>query len=130
MKKFEELLLKTGNPDLICAFVREYRDSLSKDFAQNFNLYCKRIQLQLGNVSLDSDIPDMQIEEFLYLYGGDMSSTLKTRICNWFDDAHIKIVRDLLQYSERDIARIYNLGEKSVRTLQKAVKNAGYQLKN
>ena len=131
MTQFEELLLKTGSPDLIRAFIREHRENLSKDFAQNFDSYCEQFKRLQDDVCLDSGIPDMEIEEFLDLYGVDMSSSLKTRTCNGLQSygIDVKTVRDLLRWSEADIARIYNLGKKSVRLLKKAVENAGYQLK-
>ncbi len=130
MTQFEELLLKTGNPDLICAFIREHRENLSKDFAQNFEFYCEQTKRKLADVCFDTDIQDMKIKEFLDIYGWDMSPSTKSRVCNWLPYANIKTVRDLLQYSYIELARIYGLGSRSVILLEKAIEKAGYQLRD
>ena len=131
MTDFEYLLLKNGDLDLICAFIRDYSDILSRDFVKNFVIYKEKIEQKLAD-AMCCDPLKMKIGNFLEIYGRNtISTTLKTRICKNLEwCSNIETVQDLLKYRKSDIAKMRNLGKKAVMQLDKTLQKIGYKLED
>ena len=134
MNKFETLLLKTGNPDLICEFINVYKSSLSDDFMQNFAVYRGQIDAKLAKVvqtKAHFEPSTMPIGEFLEMYGSsELTKTIRTRIEKALHFMDIMTVQELLECTREDIARRRNVGLKSVLQLERLLAKVGCSLKN
>ena len=126
MTNFEEMLLKTGTPDLICAYVTEYKKYLSKDFVENFATYRDNVVRNL--LAVHFDVYQMPVKDFLVLYAADMTSTMRTRIYRALDTLDVHTIADLLKWNRKDLRQKRNLGELSVLKLEEVLKKVGLKL--
>ena len=138
MTTFEQLLLKTGNPDLICAYIDEHENILSKDFMRNFELYSEKAQKKLKE-AIHFNPFSMAIDEFLEIYGkGILSTTIKSRIRNCinsyvgrnYDHVYTATVQHLLKIKKGELVKLHNLGPKSAAQLEKVLTKAGLKLQD
>ena len=128
MTKFEKLLLQSGNPDLICAFIEEYESVLSRDFMENFQVYRERIVKKLSETKL-SGILSMGIQDFLEVYGkGIISPHCQAILQKAMRQLDVCTVKDLLEKRKSDILRVHNLGKKSIIGLMDTLENLGWHL--
>ena len=138
MTNFETLLLKSGSPELILAYIKDNEQSLSSDFMRNYSIYVERIEKGLKEaVNFNPFV--MEISEFLEIYGrGILSTTIKTRISRCIRDyvhrnytgVYTPTVQHLLKIKKDELSRQRNLGPKSLRQLEKVLDKAGLKLQD
>lgn len=142
MKKFEKLLLENGNPKLICAFIKEYGDTLSDDFVQNFEFHSEEVKSGLVAAAIvlqdyrknnqettNKDVDDflsLKIEVFLTKY----PIRNVTRIRRILLRENIITVADLISCSKIDILRMAGMGTTSLFALEDVLEKFGLSFKD
>ena len=137
MTNFETLLLQSGSPDLICAYIDEHEKSLSSDFMRNFEIYYEKIEKKLKD-AIHFDPFTMDVSEFLEIYGREsLSPTIKSRIYNCIRDytmvnykVHEPTVQHMLKIKKHELVALRKFGPKSVRQLEKVLTKAGLKLQD
>lgn len=111
MTEFENLLLKSGNKELIAAYARSNPNTLSEDF--------------MLAQSRGVDVRSMSVEDFLYRYRNEGENRHRQRVINAMQHAGIKTVAELLTTPKSKICQIKNLGRQGLSYLSDALDNAG-----
>lgn len=128
MKNFEQLLLKTGHPDLIVSYCDDYADVMSDDFLKAVAEYGKMSKQKISRV-LDEqdDILDMNIYRFLERYG--TNNIMRISSLMYAND--IKTVRELLELNKRVLLRTkYYGGPKILSDLSETLEKFGLRLED
>lgn len=127
MKKFESLLLKTGNPDLICAYIEELNDSVSCDFRQAVSRYGKEMQLKISHtLQQQTDILNMDIYRFIDEY----CTGPITRIKVMMEVHEIHTVRELITCRKSTLMTTRTIGKKTMMSLIEDLERIGLSLKD
>ena len=138
MTNFETLLLQSGSPDLICAYVNEHEKLLSKDFMRNFEIYSEEAEKKM-KTTIHHNPFSMEVDEFLEIYGrGILSVTIRTRIYNCVRsyflgsdyDIYRPTVYHLLKIKKSELKHFRNFGPKSITQLEKVLTKAGLKLQD
>lgn len=126
MTNFEQILLKTGNPELIGAYIDEYENSLSDDFRQNvINYYTHEVKWKLLNkLHMETEFDNMPIRDFLDEYATENV----TRLQNLMYMHDIKTVRDLLACRKSTFLRTRGVGKKTLMDLEDTLEKVGLKL--
>lgn len=135
MTTFEKLLLKTGSPALICAYVNEFHEHLSNDFYQNLSIYQKEMAWTIANAlsenHISSDLMKMKILDFINSFGSELTQSQETHLKNMFYACDIHTVEDLLNWRYRDLRRnVRGMGEVTLQNLTTILAKAGLKLQN
>ena len=138
MTNFETLLLQSGSPDLICAYIEEHEKSLSSDFMRNFEIYYQKAEKKLKD-AIHFDPFTMEVAEFLEVYGGNiLSTTIKSRIRNCirdyvlrnYDHVYTPTVQHMLKIKKHELIELRKFGPKSVKQLELVLDKAGLKLQD
>ena len=125
MNKFETLLLKNGNPELIEAYLNEYKEFIGDDFRKAVVKYGQEINLKFSRVYPDkTDILKMDISLLLQNY----CSGNVVRIYNTLRYHQVMTVEDLIKCRKETLTQTRNFGHKSMANLCSALAKVGLKL--
>lgn len=125
MNKFEQLLLKTGSPELIDAYLKEYQENVDDDFRKAVVVYGEKVNKLFSTAAPASDeLLNWDIATFLDNY----CSGNVVRIYNTLSYHGVKTVRDIVKCHKGDLEQTRNFGSKSMANLCLALAKVDLQL--
>lgn len=137
MKKFEQQLLETGSLELICSYVEEHKETLSKEFEEALAEKIKGI-LQAFDFELSytakvptltkskGEILNMDVESFLDRYYRGSKNFPKS-FYEQCQENNIKTAKDLLEFGRHNVARMRKVGKVTIRMIDDAFVKAGIE---
>lgn len=126
MTHFEELLIKTGNPELIGSYINEYRTQMSEGFERAARDYIrdaeKVIDYALRDIPLEASV---SIKEFVLI----LPFSYRTRFVHFCKAYDFETLGDLIGCSEDELLKLPKFGRHMLTALKRGLAEFNLKLK-